>query len=157
MPYSPRFCRMARCNSCTLKPRTKGHSWDRLPHMWKQYLHHGEHTISGRRARTRHGKMKFFQGLPYKGPVFTKTVITLSFGVRVRSTSTQTTHGERVNPENTPCLRQEAWSTLKFSLKHDFLALKVKVYHLPQLSRQVSKHIGTPLEGNPSIYGEYQH
>ena len=86
----------------------------------KKYLHYGGHKILGRRAGTRHGTMKFFQGLPYKGPVFTKTVITLSFGVRVGPTSTQTARGERANLENTPRLRQEARSTLKFSFKQDF-------------------------------------
>ena len=80
----------------------------------------------GRRAKMRHEKTKFFQGLPYKGPVFTKTVITLSFGVRVGPTSTQTARGERANPENTPRLRQEALGAFKFGLKDDFLALNVK-------------------------------
>ena len=56
--------------------------------------------------------------------MFTKMVITLSFGVRVEPTSTQTARGERPNPENTPLLRQEAWSTVKFGLKQDLLPLK---------------------------------
>ena len=88
-------------------------------------------------------KMKFFQGPPYKGSVFTKTVIILSFGVRVGPTSSQTAHGERPNPENTPRLRQEARSTLKYCLKQDFLALKVKEHHSPLFFRQVSEPIGT--------------
>ena len=87
--------------------------------------------------------MKFFQGLPYNSPVFTKTVITLSFGVRFGPTSTQNARGERANPKKTPRLRQEARSTLKFSLKQDFLALKVKEHHPSLFFRQVSEHIGT--------------
>ena len=63
--------------------------------------------------------------------MFNKTAITLSFRVRVGPTTTQTARGEHANPENTPLLRQEAWSTLKFGLKHDFLALKVKEHHSP--------------------------
>ena len=97
----------------------------------------------GQRAKMRHKKMKFFQGLPYKGPVFIKTVITLSFRVRVGPTSTQAARGERANPENTPLLHQEAWSTLKFGLKQDFLALKVKEHHSPLFFGQVSESIGT--------------
>ena len=82
------------------------------------------HKILGRWGKKRHGKMKFFQGLPYNSPVFTKTVITLSFGVSFGPTSTQNAHGERANPEKTPSLHQEARSTLKFSLKQDYLALE---------------------------------
>ena len=84
--------------------------------MWKQYLQYRGHKISGRCGEKRHGKVKFFQGLPYNGPVFTKTVITLSFGVRFGPTGTQNARGKHANPENTPRLRQEAWSTLKFGL-----------------------------------------
>ena len=58
--------------------------------------------------------------------MFTKTVITLSFGVRVEPTSTQTARGERANLENTPLLLQEARSTLKFAFTHDFVAPKIK-------------------------------
>ena len=75
--------------------------------------------------------------------MFTEMVITLSFGVRVGSTSTQTTHGERVNPENTPYLRQEARITLKHGLKQDILVLKVKEHHSPLFFGQVSEPIGT--------------
>jgi hypothetical protein len=75
--------------------------------------------------------------------VFTKTVITLSFGVRFRPTSTQNARGERANPENAPCLCQEAWTTLKFGLKQDFLGLKVKEHHSPLFFGQVSEPIGT--------------
>ena len=46
--------------------------------------------------------------------MFTKTVIILSFGVRVGPISTQTARGEHANPENTPGLCQEARSALKF-------------------------------------------
>ena len=70
-------------------------------------------------------------------------VIIFSFGVRVGPTSTQTARGERGNPKNTPRLRQEARSTLKFSLKQDFLALKVEEHHLSLFFRQVSEPIGT--------------
>ena len=75
--------------------------------------------------------------------MFTKTVIIFSFGVRVGPTSTQTARGERVNPENTPRLRHEAWSALKYGHKQDFLALKVKEYHSPLFSEQVSEPVGT--------------
>ena len=91
--------------------------------MWKQYLHYGGHKILGWRARTRHEKIKFFQGLPYKAPMFTKMVITWSFVVRFVPTSTQNARGERANPKIIPGLRQEAQSTLKFSVKQDSLAL----------------------------------
>ena len=87
--------------------------------------------------------MKYFQGLPSNGQMLTKRVIILSFGIRVGPTSSQTARGERLNPENTPRLRQEARSTLKFSLKHDFLALKVKEHHSSLFFRQVSEPIGT--------------
>ena len=75
--------------------------------------------------------------------MFTKRVTILSFGARVGPTSSQTARGERQNPENTPRLREEARSTLKFSLKQDFLALKVKEHHSSLFFRQVSEPIGT--------------
>ena len=75
--------------------------------------------------------------------MFTKTVIILSFGVRVEPTSTQTARGEGANPENTPRLRQEAHSALKYGLKQDFLALNVKEHHPSLFFRQVSEPIGT--------------
>ena len=87
--------------------------------------------------------MKYFQGLPLNGQMFTKTVIILSFGDRVGPISTQTARGESVNPKNTHRLRQEAWSTHKFSLKQDILALKVKEHHPLLFFRQVSEPIGT--------------
>ena len=116
--------------------------------MWKQYLHYGGHTILGQHAKTRHEEMNFFQGLPYKGPVFTKTVITWSFGVCFGRTSTPNARNERGNLENTfgLCRRPEGPSNL--APEHDFLPLKVKEHHLPLLFRQVSGPIGTPLEGN---------
>ena len=73
--------------------------------------------------------MKYFQGLPYNGQMFTKRVIILSFGARVGPTSSHTACGERLNPENTSRLREEARSTLRYGLKQDFLALKVKEHH----------------------------
>ena len=100
-PYSPCFRRLACCNIRGRQPITRWNSWHRSIHMWKQYLHYGGHKISRRHTRTRHGKMKLFQGLPYKGPVFTKTVITLSFGVCFGPTSTQNARDERGNLENT--------------------------------------------------------
>jgi hypothetical protein len=75
--------------------------------------------------------------------VFTKTVITLAFGVRFGPTSTQNARGKRGNLENTPGLHQDAQSTLKFGLKQDFLGLKVKEHHSPQFFGQVSEPIGT--------------
>src|SRR3990170_2735481 len=111
--------------------------------MWKQCLQYRGQKISGRCGEKPHGKVKFFEGLPYNGPVFTQTVITLSFGVRFGPTSTQNARGEQANPENTHCLRQEVWNTLKFGLKHDFLALKVREHHSSLLFGQVSEPIGT--------------
>ena len=87
--------------------------------------------------------MKYFQGLPLNGHRLSKTVIILSLGVRVGPISTQTARGECVNLENTPRLRHEAQSTLKFGLKRDFLALKVKEHHSSLFFRQVSEPIGT--------------
>jgi hypothetical protein len=95
--------------------------------MWQQYLHYGGHKILGQRTRTRHDKMKFFQGLPYEGLVLTKTVITVSFGVRFGPTSTQNARDETGNIENTFGLR-----------------------------RSPGEPIGTPLEGNLRDYGEYK-
>ena len=104
-----------------------------------------------------HRKMKFCQGLPYKGPVFTKMVITWSFGVRFGPTSTQNARDERGNLENTSGLCLEAQSTHNFILKQDFFALKVKEHHSSLFFRQVSEPTGTPLEGNPRDCGEYKH
>ena len=87
--------------------------------------------------------MKYFQGLPSNGQMLTKRVIILSFGIRVGPTSSQTARGERLNPENTPRLREEAQSTLRYGLKQDFLALKVKEHHSSLFFRQVSEPIGT--------------
>ena len=89
--------------------------------------------------------------------MFTKTVIILSFGVRVRPTSTQTAHGERVNLEKTPCLRQEAQSTLKYGLKQDFLALKVKERHSSLFSDKFLNPLALPFEGNSRDYVAYRH
>ena len=83
------------------QPIIEGHSWHRSIYMWKQYLHYEGHKMLGRRARTRHEKMKLFQGLPYKVPAFTKTVITWSFGFRFEPTSTQNARDERGNLEKT--------------------------------------------------------
>ena len=101
--------------------------------------------------------MKLFQGLPYKGPVFTKTVITLSFGVSFGPTSTQNTHDERGNLENTSGLRKRPGGPSNSAPGQDFLPLKVKERHLPLLFRQVSEPICSPLEGNPRDYAEYKH
>ena len=70
-------------------------------------------------------------------------VITLSFGVRFGPTSTQTARGERANPENTPRLREDAQSTLKFVMKQEFLGLIVKEHHSPLFFGQASEPIGT--------------
>ena len=110
----------------------------------------------GQRGRLRHEKMKFFQGLRYKAPVFTKTVITWSFGVRFGPTSTQNAHNERGNLENTSGLHRRPGGPSN-TPQLDFLPLKVKEHHLPQLFRQVSESIGTPLEGNPRDYCDYKH
>ena len=96
------------------------------------------------RARTRHEKMKFFQGLPYKGPVFTKTVITWSFGVRFGPTSTQNARDKRGNLENTSGLRRRPRGPSNSAPKQEFLPLIVTEHHSPSLLRQVSEPIGTP-------------
>ena len=88
--------------------------------------------------------MKYFQGLLNNGPMITKMVIALSFRVRVGPTSNQIARGERANPEITPGSCLEARSTLKFGLKHDFLALKVKEHHSPLFIGKISERIGTP-------------
>ena len=109
----------------------------------------------GRRARTCHEKMYFFERLPYKGQVFTKTVITWSFIVRFGATSSQNARNEHGNLENTFGLRKRPGGPSNTATKMDFLPLKVKVHHLPLLFRQVSEHICTPLEGNPRDYCDY--
>ena len=100
-----------------------------------------------RRARTRHEKMKFFQGLPYKGPVFTKTVISLAFGVRFGPTSTQNACDERANLQNSSGLWRRPRGPTNLAPRQDFMPLKVKEHHLPLLFRQVSEPTSTPLEG----------
>ena len=125
--------------------------------MEKKYLRYVGHKILARRARTRHEKMKFFQGLPYKGPMLTKMVINLSFGVRFRPTSTQNARDERGNLENTSGFRTRPGLPSNSATKQDFLPLNVKEHHLPLLFRHVSEPIGTPLEGNLRDYGEYKH
>ena len=125
--------------------------------MWKQYLHYGGPKVLRRRARTRHEKMKLFQGLPYKGPVFTKMVITFSFGVRFGLPSTQNARDGCGNLENTSGLRRRPGGPSNSAPKLDFLPLTVKEHHLPLLFRQVSESIGTPLEGNTRDYGQYNH
>ena len=89
--------------------------------------------------------------------MFTKTVIILSFGVRVGPISTQTACGGRVNPENTLCLRQEARSALKYGLKQDFLALKVKEHHSLLFSDKFLNPLTLPFEGNSRDYVAYRH
>ena len=103
------------------------------------------------------GKLKFFQGLPYKELMFTKTVLTLSFGVRLGPTSTQNARDEHGNLENTSGLRKRPGEPSNSAPKQDFLPLKVKEHHLSLLFRQVSEPVGSPLEGNPRYYGEYKH
>ena len=88
--------------------------------------------------------MKFFQGLSYKGPVFTKTIITLPFGVHFGPTSTQNTRDERGNLENTSGLRGRPGGPSNSAPKQDFLPLKIKEHHLPLLFTLDSEHIGTP-------------
>ena len=89
--------------------------------------------------------------------MFTKTVIILSFGVRVGPTSTQTARGERANPENTPRLRQEARSALKYGLKQDFLAMKVKEHHWSLFSDNFLNPLALRFEGNSRDYLAYRH
>ena len=89
--------------------------------------------------------------------MFTKTVIILSFGVRVGPTSTQTARGERANPENTPHLCQEARSALQYGLNQDFLALKVKEHHSSLFSDKFLNTLALPFEGNSRDYVAYRH
>ena len=88
--------------------------------------------------------------------MFTKTVIILSFGVPVGPTSSQTARGEHPNPESTPRLRQEARCTLKYGLKQDFLALKVKEHHSCFLDKFLNP-LAIPFEGNSRDYVAYKH
>ena len=81
----------------------------------------------------------------------------MSFGVRVGPISTETARGERANPKNTPRFRQEARSTLEFSLKHDFLALKVKEHHSSLFSDKILNTLALPFEGNSRDYVAYRH
>ena len=90
------------------------------------------------RTRTRNEKMKFFQNLPYKGPMFTKTVITSSFGVRYRPTSTQNARDKHGKLENTSGLRRRPEGPSNSAPKQDVLPLKVKEHRLPLLFTQVS-------------------
>ena len=89
--------------------------------------------------------------------MLTKTAIILSLGVRVGPTSSQTARGERANPENTPRLRQEARSTLKYGFKRDFLALKVKEHHSSLFSDKFLNPLALPFEGNSRDYIAYRH
>ena len=111
----------------------------------------------GLRTRTRHEEIKFFQGLPYKDPVFTKTVITLSFRDRLGPTSTQNARDESGNLENTSGLRRRPRGPSNSAPRQDFSPLKVKEHHLPLLFTQVSKPIGTCSEENPRDYSECKH
>ena len=81
----------------------------------------------------------------------------LSFGVRVGPTSSQTTRGERLNRENTPRLREEARSTLRYGLKQDFLALKVIEHHRRCFSDKFLNPLALPFEGNSRDFGECKH
>ena len=89
--------------------------------------------------------------------MFTKTVIILSFGVRVGPISTQTARSERANPKNIHRLSQEARSILKFSLKQDFLALKVKEHHSSLFSDKFLNPLALPFDGNSRDYVAYRH
>ena len=61
MPYSPCFRRMACCNSCAWKPRTKGHSWHRSIYMWERYLHYRGQEIFGQLGKKRTRKWSTFK------------------------------------------------------------------------------------------------
>ena len=89
--------------------------------------------------------------------MFTKTVVTLSFGVRFGPTSTQNARDERGNLENTSVFRRRPEEPSDSAPKQDFLPLKVKEHHLPLLFRKVSEPIGTPLEGNARDYRGFKH
>ena len=93
----------------------------------------------------------------YKRPVFTKTVITWSLGVRFVPTSTRNGRHERGNLENPSVLCRRPGGPSYSAPKLGFFSLIVKEHHLPLLFRQVSESIGTPLEGNPRDCGDYKH
>ena len=101
--------------------------------------------------------MKFFQGLPYKGPMLSNTFITWSFGVRFGPTCTQNARDERENLENTSSLHRRPGGPSNLAPNQDFVPLKVKEHHLPLHFKQVSEPNGTPWDGNPREYGEYKH
>ena len=89
--------------------------------------------------------------------MLTKPVIILSLGVRVGPTSSQTARGERLNPKNTPRLREEARSTLRYGLKQDFLALKVIEHHSSLFFNKFLNPLALPFEGNFRDYVPYRH
>ena len=143
MPYSPCFRQMACCNSCVWKPRTKGHSWHRSIYMWKWYLLYRGQEILGQLGKTRTRKWSTFNDCHRMDRCSLRRsyfVIRSPCGTHKYSNCSQRA---RESKKNTPILRQEAWSTLKFSLKQVFLALKVKEHHSSLFFRQVSEPIGT--------------
>ena len=89
--------------------------------------------------------------------MFTKTVITLSFGVRVGPISTQTARGERANQKNAPRLRQEARSALKYGLKQDFWPWKSKNIIRRCFSDKFLNRLAPRLEGYVIDYVPYRH
>ena len=78
----------------------------------------------------------------------------MSFGVHFGPTSTQNARDEHGNVEITSGLCGSHGGSSSSAPKQEFLPLKVKERHLPQLFRKVFEPIGTPLEGNPREYGE---
>ena len=89
--------------------------------------------------------------------MFTKTVVTLSFGDRFGPTSTQNARDVRGNLENTSGLRRRPGGPSNSAPKQHFLPLKIKERHFPLLFKQVSEPTCTTLEGNPRDYGEYKY
>ena len=100
--------------------------------------------------------MNFFQGLPYKGPVFTKTVITLSFGAHFGPTNTQNARDERGNLENTSILGWRAEETSNSAPKQDFFPMGGKKDGWNRLAKTLKAEIDPDLiekyAGNESLW-----
>ena len=97
------------------------------------------HKILGQCTGTRHGKLKFFQRVSYNRLVFTKTVITLPYGVCTSPTSNQNARTSVQTKETQVILPAYAMSLKgpsNSAAKLDFLHSKVKEYHSPLLFRQ---------------------
>ena len=66
--------------------------------------------------------------------MLTKTVIILSFGVRVGPISTETARGEGANPKNTPRFRQKVLLKAEFEGTPGLLSQEVSIFWIRALS-----------------------